>query len=399
MNISKLVLSLCLAGILFTACGAPSPTGKWEGTVEEENGIRTVSNPETPFFGEIHLELENDLILGEGEDENSIFFQAAAMAVDETGTMFIVDSGNHRIQVFDPEGKFVQSIGKQGQGPGEFDRLGAFFLAGDGTLYARDNNRIQRFKNDGTLLSSIPLTNTIADFWVAPDRHIFGVEIRNSEEGRRRFLVKLDPEGKQLESMAEFSDVKPVDQESGGVRRRVVIQHSYNPTLFLASFSPETFIYAYSAEYALYRCNSSGKPDLILKKAGAAASISQREKDRVRQRLKDRVEELGMSIPDQILEQGTQFPPTSPFFVSVQIDELGRFYVRRIKSSLDDSPTQTLDIFGPEGHFLYQAVIDVSPSVITRGVLYELREDDEDGIIRLKRFKIKNWDSIKTGIE
>ncbi|MGB2906760.1 MAG: 6-bladed beta-propeller, partial [Candidatus Aminicenantaceae bacterium] len=313
MNISKLVLSLCLAGILFTACGAPSPTGKWEGTVEEENGIRTVSNPETPFFGEIHLELENDLILGEGEDENSIFFQAAAMAVDETGTMFIVDSGNHRIQVFDPEGKFVQSIGKQGQGPGEFDRLGAFFLAGDGTLYARDNNRIQRFKNDGTLLSSIPLTNTIADFWVAPDRHIFGVEIRNSEEGRRRFLVKLDPEGKQLESMAEFSDVKPVDQESGGVRRRFVIQHSYNPTLFLASFSPEIFIYTYSAEYALYCCNSSGKPDLIIKNSDEASSISQQEKDRVRQRLKDRVEEMGMSIPDQILEQGTQFPPTSPF--------------------------------------------------------------------------------------
>ncbi len=70
----------------------------------------------------------------------------------------------------------------------------------------------------------------------------------------------------------------------------------------------------------------------------------------------------------------------------------------QIKSSLDDTPTQILDIFGPEGHFLYQAVIDVSPSVISRGMLYELREDEEDGIIRLKRFKIKNWDSLKSTI-
>ncbi len=398
MNSRKLVLYLNLASFLYVACGAPTPTGRWTGTVEEENGIRTVRNPEIPFFGEIPLDLENDLVLGEGEDENSIFFEATRMAVDETGNIFVVDRGNHRIQVFDPEGKFLQSIGKEGQGPGEFERLGALFLAGDGTFYAQDNNRIQRFKHDGTLLSSIPLTNTINDFWIGPDRHIFGVEIRNSEQGRRLFLVKLDPEGKQLESKSEFSDVKPVDQESGGVRRRVVIQHSYNPTLILTPFPNAMFVYAYSAEYALYGCSSLGDPVLTITKAGETSSISQREKDRIRQRTKERVEELGMSIPDEILEQGTQFPATSPFFVSVLADELGRLYVRQIKSSLDDTPTQILDIFGPEGHFLYQAVIDVSPSVISRGMLYELREDEEDGIIRLKRFKIKNWDSLKSTI-
>ena len=42
------------------------------------------------------------------------------MAFDSKDNLYVVDTQNHRIQVFNPEGKYIQSIGKKGTGPGEF---------------------------------------------------------------------------------------------------------------------------------------------------------------------------------------------------------------------------------------------------------------------------------------
>ena len=42
------------------------------------------------------------------------------VAVDKAGNIYILDSGNARIQKFGPDGKYLATIGRKGQGPGEF---------------------------------------------------------------------------------------------------------------------------------------------------------------------------------------------------------------------------------------------------------------------------------------
>ncbi len=206
-RIAYLTLGITFS-ILVSCTASDGPGGPWQGTITEDNDIRTVSNPDVPLHGEITWELETELVLGSDEsDDNTLFHEARRLVVDPAGNMYVVDEGNFRIQKFDPQGRFLLTIGQEGQGPGEFENLPAVFLSPDETLYALGNNNLQRFKADGTLLSSLPLTNRLVNLWISPDHTIYGVETRNTEEGRRRFLVMLDPEGKEMAAMADLSFV------------------------------------------------------------------------------------------------------------------------------------------------------------------------------------------------
>ncbi|WP_228856450.1 6-bladed beta-propeller [Desulfomarina profundi] len=74
--------------------------------------------------------------------------------------IFISDTGNNRIQVFDLDGKFLRMFGGQGNGPGELDRPMHLDIHA-GKLYVAEylNDRIQVFSLDGTpwKLSALPV--------------------------------------------------------------------------------------------------------------------------------------------------------------------------------------------------------------------------------------------------
>jgi hypothetical protein len=64
--------------------------------------------------------------------------------------LYVVDTGNHRIQLFTLDGAYVGQIGQYGQGDGEFDSP-QFAAVIDDTLYVTDagNHRVQKFTLDG----------------------------------------------------------------------------------------------------------------------------------------------------------------------------------------------------------------------------------------------------------
>ena len=49
--------------------------------------------------------------------------------------IFISDRINAKIFVFDSEGNFLRSIGKQGRGPGEYSYMGDFSFKGDSVMF------------------------------------------------------------------------------------------------------------------------------------------------------------------------------------------------------------------------------------------------------------------------
>jgi predicted membrane-bound mannosyltransferase len=75
------------------------------------------------------------------------FWGPRGIAVDSQGHIFVADTGNKRIVVFDENGNYLTEFGSGGFDPGQFDEPVGVAVGIDGTVYVADtwNQRIQSF--------------------------------------------------------------------------------------------------------------------------------------------------------------------------------------------------------------------------------------------------------------
>lgn len=76
------------------------------------------------------------------------------VAVSKIGQVYVSDSGNNQVKVFNTEGRFLFAFGQAGKGMGQFNSPYGIAVMPDGSLLVSDmlNFRIQRFSQDGTFL-------------------------------------------------------------------------------------------------------------------------------------------------------------------------------------------------------------------------------------------------------
>jgi sugar lactone lactonase YvrE len=82
--------------------------------------------------------------------------QVGGIAVDEQGRIYLSFMIQHRIVVYNDDGKLLREWGRKGVGEGEFNQPGGILLAPDETLFVADqcNHRVQRFTRDGMFLGA-----------------------------------------------------------------------------------------------------------------------------------------------------------------------------------------------------------------------------------------------------
>lgn len=82
------------------------------------------------------------------------FAKPTGVAVDKDGNVFVADTWNDRIQVFDADGQFIRTFGRAGDGPGYFARPKGIAIDSDGHLWVADQvqDRVQVFTPEGRLL-------------------------------------------------------------------------------------------------------------------------------------------------------------------------------------------------------------------------------------------------------
>jgi uncharacterized protein (TIGR03663 family) len=90
-------------------------------------------------------------VFGQGETPDA-FWGPRSIAIDGQGRIYVSDTGNKRIVVFDANGKSLNVIGSAGSDPGQFDEPVGLAVTSDGTLYVADtwNQRIQQFSYNAT---------------------------------------------------------------------------------------------------------------------------------------------------------------------------------------------------------------------------------------------------------
>lgn len=82
------------------------------------------------------------------------FSKPGGCAVDAEGNLYVADTMNNRIEIFDADGQFIRTFGKNGDGPGYFSRPKGVAIDGDGHIWVADGmqDRVQVFDKTGQLL-------------------------------------------------------------------------------------------------------------------------------------------------------------------------------------------------------------------------------------------------------
>lgn len=79
------------------------------------------------------------------------------VAVDADGNVYVADTLNNRVEIFDADGNFISEFGKHGDGPGYFARPKGIAVDSDGHIWVADQmeDRLQAFNREGQLLTYI----------------------------------------------------------------------------------------------------------------------------------------------------------------------------------------------------------------------------------------------------
>ncbi|MCK7541180.1 MAG: 6-bladed beta-propeller [Marinilabiliales bacterium] len=369
----------------FPACSKRAATPGWEAETEVVDGVRTIRNPETPRYGSFAFDLVKDLAIGEEKDDRYFLPGWVFIDIDSAGTIYACDSGNRRVQVFDRSGGFVRTLGRQGQGPGEYSFPSAVYLDQAGDACIGTGRSLVVFDRDGVFKKNIPVKTFLSTMILGPGGTIIGTTQPNirAEGGPKNTLVQLGPDGERQRTLAVF----PAYGASPGQ----MLLHWYSGQIAFCARPGDSLYYAFSLDYLIHVVDGEGREFLAFSKAEKSQGISGEEADLTREAGiwawfgagDPKTAPLGHARPQAVL----------PRLLS---DDLGRLYVIRFLPITEKAVTSSeVDVFSKDGIYLYRMTWPFLPQVIRGGFLYEVRQDEEAGLTKIIRYRIANWKDFR----
>jgi DNA-binding beta-propeller fold protein YncE len=107
------------------------------------------------------------------------------IAVGADGRVYVSDTMNYRVQVFDPDLKFMTSFGRLGDTPGDFRRPKGIAIDGEGIIYVIDSdfNNFQMFNPEGQVLLAV------GEYGMRPGQMMLPAGIAVHPSSRRIFVA------------------------------------------------------------------------------------------------------------------------------------------------------------------------------------------------------------------
>jgi hypothetical protein len=367
-----------------SSCSKKTADTGWKADIKIIDGVKTVRNPETPRYGTFTFDLVEDLVIGDVNKEEYFFPRGLRLSIAGDGTFLVCDYGNRRVQVFDRNGVFIRTVGRLGQGPGEYGFPSGAMVDAAGNFLIDDSRSLVVFSPEGVFQKRI-LLRTRLSLPCGPGGTIIGTVSPSprAEGGPKNKLIQLGPDGEVLRTLAEFP--------ACGVVQDLVINHWYTCRAVACPRSADSLFYGFDLDYTIHVVDHEGRDLFALAKAEKQVPISAEEKALTRK------EGIGAwSGPGDPEKTDLGMPSHRPFWSRFISDDTGRLYVVRFLTILEkDRTTRDVDVFSRDGLYLYRMTWPFVPQEIKGGYIYEARQDEE-GWTKVIRHRIKNWGDFRS---
>ncbi|MFC2161796.1 6-bladed beta-propeller [Acidobacteriota bacterium] len=364
---------------------------QWGGKIVEENGSRIIKNPEEPLYGEITLDLEKELSIGK-DDENFYFFRYVDVKIDSDGNILILDTGNDRIQKFDENGAYLQTIGRPGQGPGEFFDPSWMYLDSTDNIYVKDKMQVDIFGKNGKFRTTYTLPCNIVSFCITSKGNVLARTFFRKEH----CIHVLNSEWNVINTVVSFPWVT-----------NAVLNNPYRPDLWFCPINDELSVYGYPSMYKLSVVNSSGEIVYFIEKEERLKekSLVKKEKEKLIDYHQELDKARGKDAKHRTrsyIETFLAFSEKKASYDRIFSDDKSRIYVRQVDTIYTEEEGAEYDMFSKDGYYIYRVKIPLKINygpwgMIKNGYLYDVVEDSETFNKIVIKYKIRNWDQIKEG--
>lgn len=366
--------------LLLLACATcDGKKASWQGKVTEKDGVVIVSNPKKPIYENSEIAIVQDLKIGVSEgDPEYMFTEITDLEVDDGGNIYAIDLKGDNIRVFDRNGHFLRTVGRPGQGPGEFSGAGNIHVGSNGEIMATNvgSQSIKFFSPDGQYRRQYIL-KTFSPIEVDYDSAGVYYIMDFSMEPPGFKLSRLDSRTEESSILATWAMPMPNP-------KRVSI---FDPIMSFAVMPDDRLLYGCPTEgYEIHIFDARGRLQKRILKDWEPYPVTDEEKQAI---LSERKKQ-NPSNPAQL-----EFPRFHPPYRVVKCDDSGRIFVLS-HSGIADDPSQerktVFDVFDQEGRYIamirhpFKALIE--KPLLWKGGKFFTIEKDEAGYPSIVRYSV-----------
>jgi hypothetical protein len=356
-----LALLLLMAGLIY---GNAAQKLSWRGTISKEGDVVVIKNPKEAISKDPVLSLREDFTIGgAAANPDQSFSEIRQLLVDGNGFIYILDTKESQIKVFDSTGKFIRKFGKKGQGPGEINLpLEMSFLRPKNEIAVLDNSRrISFFTLDGDFQRVVSTTK------------IWALRFRIDSAGNFYMTEGLIDPPNSWYIHRKFDENMNLLFEVG--RSPAPTPLAFNPFMAISSWvldENDNVIYGYPKTYEIQWISPQNKLFKKILKDYDPVEVSKTD-------TADYAKTVGEGMK-------AAFSSHHSAYRSFTVDDEGRLFVETWKMT-EDNKNYFYDIFDGEGRYLSTMAFKGRPRVWKRGKLYSI-DEDEDGYPVVRRSSV-----------
>ncbi len=383
--------------------------------IEKKDDVIIVSNPKEPIPKnglKKRIVFKEELSIGviEGE-ENYMFGSRIEFNVDKQGNFYVSDRDNKRIQKYDPQGNYLLTIGRAGQGPGEFESLSIPRFNEENSLFVFDrrNRRISFFDYDGNLLKEIHTKIELGDVSVNSKGQILATNFERIKEGNSiKGLEKLtlfDNRFNPIQVLKEIEREPFVTISGSGVHindqiktlANSISKNIFRPNISYLINNDDLIYFGYPERYRINIFSPEGKCRKIISRNYDPISVSRKDKAIVLKSYSEDPYFIRM-YPEKIREKiinAVKFPKYKPAYQFFILMENGWLFV---VVDYRENEYALIDLFDKEGRYIAQFKTNVPTQNLffKNGKAYAVYEEEgfqfvKRYAIELQEYKNKKW--------